>query len=947
MRNSRLLILILIIIFLPQISESAITSSPVDTSSLLILTEGLTEFGMSDAYICTVDDLNDDTYAIIFGDEDTYSNEFPMKTFPAIARAAFVDSGRVVAVGQEGYLNTGLTQKDNLKFIVNAIRFLDKKITKKVLIDKGHSDWLDLNFGLIDSLVNYGYEVIPTTSKINQTCLNGNGVLIIGNSWGEYMPLEYAAIEDFVKSGNGLFLFGLGWSWVGYNPQSSLEDYPMNQFAMKFGLKFVNDIIRDPTNNIDGSELNVVFHNFYPAIPDVEEAPERPFRILIDQSHDYTFLWEWKFGSDYLSRIGIKYCTNLATLDSTANPDLFKFDAIFIPQVWSNAEFLPDEIQQLKEFVSRGGGLLLNGVAYNKPDTSDFPMYKLAKEFGVHYDPDITALHSFQIFEHEITQGVTEYQTEANTIGTITVPAGWDTLITDSRGKIIGATGTYGKGRVMAFADHFLINWDATHNHTFVENIAKWLSANLAGRDSTFHPVSKIYPENVFKQGIVTYKYAKNLEQRTMFLHDKYDSVMVFLEENMGVDCIYNLIIIALASGGGGYSGGQEVGIGVLASDEFTLAVYAHELTHSHQHPGGEPGWMGEGWAVMSAERTLRKFRRKYEAWAQNEYQSCMNLFHQYDPMGKTLDLDAYGSSAPIAAYTGKFMWLIENLESKYGKELEYGNDFMRRYFQLRRKYYDPAIHGQISTQKSIYFLSWAAGEDLFMYFKTKRTRVDEIPVHPVVYYTQPENGDTLTNLNSQFSITFNAQMDSATLNSESIRVVAEQSGIKNVSTLYVDSSRTLYIRPTTPFDPGESVLVEMTSNIKDVNGNALDGNGSSITGNSDGSSYFFTFTAGFTTNLKGSSSRQIPHTFSLSQNYPNPFNNSTSIAFSIPTPGDVSLHVVNTLGQHVETIIDRTCLSAGDYKVCWNAEMLSSGIYFICLEASDYSAKRKIVLLR
>lgn len=947
MRNSRLSVLILVTILLPQISESAITSSPVDTSSLLTLTEGLTEFGMRDAYVCTVDDLNDNTYAIIFGDEDTYSNEFPMKTFPAVVRAAFIDSGRVVAVGQDGYLNAGLTQKDNLKFILNAIKFLDNKNTQKVLIDKGHSDWLDLNFGLIDSLKNNGYEVMTTTSKLNQTCLSGNGVLIICNGWGEYMPLEYASVEDFVKAGNGLFLFGLGWSWIGYNPQSSLEDYPMNQFAMKFGLKFVDDIVRDPTNNIDGSELNVVFHNFYPVIPDVEEAPERPFRILIDQSHDYTFLWEWKFGSDYLSRIGIKYSTNLATLDSTVNPDLFKFDAILIPQVWSNAEFLPEEIENLKEFVSRGGGLLLNGVAYEKPDTSDFPMYRLAKEFGVHYDPDIAALPSFKIFEHEITNGVTEYQTEANIIGTMTVPAEWDTLLTDSRGKIIGAAGIYGKGRVMAFADHFLINWDVTHNHAFVENIVKWLSANLAGRDSSFHPVSKIYPENIIKQGVVSYKYAKNLEQRTMFLHDKYDSVMVFLEESMGVDCIYDLIIIALASGGGGYSGGQEVGIGVLASDEFTLAVFAHELTHSHQHPGGEPGWMGEGWAVMSAERTLRKFGGKYEIWAQNEYQSCMDLFHQNDPMGKMLDLDAYGSSAPIAAYTGKFMWLIEDLESKYGNELEYGNDFMRRYFKLRRKYYDPTRHGQISTQKSIYFLSWAAGEDLFMYFKTKRTRVDAIPVHPVVYFTQPENGDTLKYLNSQFSITFNTHMDSATLGSETIKVVATKSGSKAISTFYVDSLRTLYVRPTTPFDPDESVTVEMTSNIKDLKGNPLDGNGSSIIGNSDGSSYFFNFIVGFTTNLQGSSERQIAPLFSMSQNYPNPFNNSTSITLSIPTSGDVSLNVFNTLGQRVGTIIDRKNLGVGDHTLKWNADELSSGIYIMCLEIADYRAMKKIVLIK
>jgi len=469
-------------------------------SSLLLLTDGLSQIGTKDGVVCTVDDLNDSSYAIIFGDEDTFSNEFMPGSYPTVARAAFKDEGRVVALGHEFYATGALPEYDNMKFILNAVKFLDKQNTNKILIDKGHEDWLDLSYGLVDSLTNHGFVVETTNAKLNSGNLAGYGVLIIGNSWGEYMPIEYTSVESFVKNGNGLFLMGLGWSWVGYHQDQTLEDYPMNQFAKLFGLKFINDSIKDPTNNINNDISRVLFHNFYPTIPDIEEPPDRPYRVLIDQSHDFTFLWDWKMGSDYLARSGIKYTRNMATLDSAANPDIFKYDAIMIPQVYSNADFLPEEIEAVKEFVQRGGGLLLVGVGFNKPDTVDYPIHKLAKEFGVSFRTTVQALKNFIIYEHAITVGVIEYQSEASSIGCISVPPDWDIFLTDTQNKIIAAAGTYGNGRVVAFADHNIINFDATHNHLLVQNIASWLSENLAGNDSTFVPAERIYPENTLQQ---------------------------------------------------------------------------------------------------------------------------------------------------------------------------------------------------------------------------------------------------------------------------------------------------------------------------------------------------------------------------------------------------------------------------------------------------------------
>ncbi|MDZ7762994.1 MAG: T9SS type A sorting domain-containing protein [Melioribacteraceae bacterium] len=85
---------------------------------------------------------------------------------------------------------------------------------------------------------------------------------------------------------------------------------------------------------------------------------------------------------------------------------------------------------------------------------------------------------------------------------------------------------------------------------------------------------------------------------------------------------------------------------------------------------------------------------------------------------------------------------------------------------------------------------------------------------------------------------------------------------------------------------------------------------------------------------------------FELSQNYPNPFNPSTVIKFAIPQTSEVSLKVYNVLGQEVKTLIN-TEMNAGSYEVKFNASQLASGIYFYSIQAGDFTATKKMMLLK
>ena len=90
----------------------------------------------------------------------------------------------------------------------------------------------------------------------------------------------------------------------------------------------------------------------------------------------------------------------------------------------------------------------------------------------------------------------------------------------------------------------------------------------------------------------------------------------------------------------------------------------------------------------------------------------------------------------------------------------------------------------------------------------------------------------------------------------------------------------------------------------------------------------------------------EIPDKYELHQNYPNPFNPVTNIQFDLPKSGSVKLSVYNILGEEIETLHNGV-LSAGSYKVDFNASSYASGIYFYRLETENFIAVKKFVLMK
>ncbi len=89
-----------------------------------------------------------------------------------------------------------------------------------------------------------------------------------------------------------------------------------------------------------------------------------------------------------------------------------------------------------------------------------------------------------------------------------------------------------------------------------------------------------------------------------------------------------------------------------------------------------------------------------------------------------------------------------------------------------------------------------------------------------------------------------------------------------------------------------------------------------------------------------------IPEGFILKQNFPNPFNPKTKITFVIGHSSIVSLKVYDDLGNEITTLVNKE-LPAGEYEIEFNGQEISSGIYFYRLKAEDYTAVRKMILIK
>lgn len=88
------------------------------------------------------------------------------------------------------------------------------------------------------------------------------------------------------------------------------------------------------------------------------------------------------------------------------------------------------------------------------------------------------------------------------------------------------------------------------------------------------------------------------------------------------------------------------------------------------------------------------------------------------------------------------------------------------------------------------------------------------------------------------------------------------------------------------------------------------------------------------------------PSDFTLLGNYPNPFNPSTTLQFTTPHSSQVTVEVVNVLGQQIAILVNGQ-LDKGYHNVPFNAASLSSGVYFYTVKFNQMIKTGKLILTK
>ena len=89
-----------------------------------------------------------------------------------------------------------------------------------------------------------------------------------------------------------------------------------------------------------------------------------------------------------------------------------------------------------------------------------------------------------------------------------------------------------------------------------------------------------------------------------------------------------------------------------------------------------------------------------------------------------------------------------------------------------------------------------------------------------------------------------------------------------------------------------------------------------------------------------------IVNKFELEQNYPNPFNPSTIIRYQTAEKSNVTLTVYNSIGREISTLLNEV-KPKGTFTIEFDGSNLSSGIYYLRLQAGTFTDTKKMVLLR
>lgn len=95
-----------------------------------------------------------------------------------------------------------------------------------------------------------------------------------------------------------------------------------------------------------------------------------------------------------------------------------------------------------------------------------------------------------------------------------------------------------------------------------------------------------------------------------------------------------------------------------------------------------------------------------------------------------------------------------------------------------------------------------------------------------------------------------------------------------------------------------------------------------------------------------GAHDQSLAESFEVLTAFPNPFNNATTLAYSLPAAGHVSLRAYDVQGRMVQELVSET-QTQGEHRMLWDGSQLATGTYIVVLSGNGFQSMHKAILLK
>ena len=221
--------------------------------------------------------------------------------------------------------------------------------------------------------------------------------------------------------------------------------------------------------------------------------------------------------------------------------------------------------------------------------------------------------------------------------------------------------------------------------------------------------------DNVRKIGSLELHHSNYLQPEADAIVAIYNRCLPVMEELLGVPPSAGMMsaLLLLPTGGGGFSSGHKIGLGVwwggFPDREYgMLELIGHEGTHSWVLPFAEPMWNEALATYVGAHVAVRLGLPEDGMRVIN---GAIERARKDDPEMTKWDI-AHGDGVPNAVVWGKTMWIWEQMRAEKP-------DILARYFRAKRRLADPDTRDAYTPNDCVAVLSHAMERDLFSWFRS------------------------------------------------------------------------------------------------------------------------------------------------------------------------------------------------------------------------------------